>query len=139
MANKFVRQARGQQKEVIPMLLDIQHFYGEHEGRIGPLIMTLLIVCLPILLYVYFGLFNYIPIPFLIVVEIIVIVRALLIIQGREGYRLKMYRRSLYDDYIGTAQLMNIRAIHNGTGSIWTCRVHQWYSGIFRSCLQWDS
>jgi len=112
--NKYVRRATGAKKETIPFLLDIEHFYGQSEGRLTPFILTITIGGAPAVLYVYFGLFNVIPLWLFIPFNLLVLIRAAMIILGRESYRLDMYRRSLYDDYIGTANLVNIRTIHSG-------------------------
>lgn len=114
--NKYVQKATGKKKETIPFLLDIEHFYGQSEGRLTPFIFTIGVGAAPALLYVYFGLFNYIPIWLFVPFNIIVLIRAAMIILGREPYRLDMYRRSLYDDYIETANLVNIRTIHQNPG-----------------------
>ena len=112
--NKYVREATEQEKDKIPFLLDIEHFYGNAEGRLAPLVTTLLIIAAPLMLYVYFGIFEFIPIWAFIPVEIIIAARAIMIIPGREAYRLKMFRRQLYDEYTSTANLINIRTIHSG-------------------------
>ena len=39
----------------VSMLLDIDNFYGEHEGRLGPTLKFLLIGGAPLLLWVYTG------------------------------------------------------------------------------------
>lgn len=112
--NRIVREATEKEKEKIPMLLDIEHFYGQSEGRLAPLVTTLIIIAAPVLLYVYFGLFTFIPLWAFIPVEIIVAIRVIMIIPGREAYRLRMFRRQLYDEYTSTANLINIRTIHSG-------------------------
>lgn len=97
----------------IGMLLDIEHIYGQHESRITPIITSLLVAGIPPMLYVYFGWFEYIPLWIAIPVEIIVIIRTVMIILGREGYRLKMYKRQLFDEFTTTSQYMNIKTIHD--------------------------
>lgn len=99
-------------KPTIAMLLDIDHLYGNHESRLGPIIMSLLIGGAPLLFYVYFGIFNYIPVWIFAPIEVIVIIRTVMIIPGREGHRLRIFRRQLYDDYSAAAQFMNIKTIH---------------------------
>ena len=99
-------------KPTIGMLLDIEHLYGEHEGRLGPVIITLCLCCVPILFYVYFSLFNYIPIWLFIPFEILFSIRVVMKVPGREGYRVNIFKRRLYDNYTPTAKLMNIKTIH---------------------------
>ena len=116
--NIFVRRAQQAQKETIPMLLDIEHFYGENQGSLTPLITTLLLIGLPPLLYMYFALWHFIPLPLAIFIEVIYSIRVLLIVPGRENYRLESYRKSLYEDYQEAASLVNVRTIHSGTNSL---------------------
>lgn len=101
------------QKETIAMLLDTEHVYGEHESRLGPLLTSLLLGCLPILLYVYFGLFTYIPVWLFIPFELFFVVRVVMKIQGREDYRMNIFKRTLYDKYTSAASLMNIKTIYS--------------------------
>ena len=91
---------------------DIEHLYGEHEGRMGPLLTSLLLSAAPILLYIYFGLYFTIPIPLFAVVETIFTARVFMILMGRERYRVQLYRKQLNDDYISTASMLNIKTIH---------------------------
>ncbi len=100
-------------KPTIGMLLDIEHIYGQHESRIGPIITSLCIAGIPPCLYVYFGWFNYIPIWIAIPIEIFIIIRVIMMIQGRESYRLKMYKRQLFDEFTSTSKYMNIKTIHD--------------------------
>ena len=100
------------EKPTIGMLLDIEHLYGEHEGRLGPILLTLCIAAAPILVYIYFGLFVYIPVWLFVIIELFVAARALMIVLGREPYRVRMFKRTLYDEYTPTASLMNIKVIH---------------------------
>ena len=98
--------------DTIGMLLDIEHLYGEHEGRMGPLLIALLLSASPVLLYIYFGLYMRIPIPLFVVVETIFTARVFMILVGREPYRVQLYRKQLNDDYISTASMLNIKTVH---------------------------
>ncbi len=100
------------EKPTIGMLLDVQHFYGEHEKRMGPMIMTLLIGGAPILLYVYFGLFVYIPVWLFIIAELLFAVYIVLLIPGRQSYRVRIFRRRLFDNYTAAADMLGIKTIH---------------------------
>ena len=100
------------EKETIGMLLNLDHFYGEHEGRLGPLLGCLCLSGAPVLFYVYFGLFNIIPLWVFIPLEIFFSIRVVMIIKGREKYRLKKYLKQFNDDYTNTATLLNTKIIH---------------------------
>lgn len=95
----------------IGMLLDIEHLYGEHEGRLGPILMTLLLCLAAPMFYMYFGLFEYIPVWLFAPVAIALAIYIILLIPGRQPYRLKMYRRRLHDEYTTSADMMRIRQI----------------------------
>lgn len=111
--NKFVKNAKDEKEsEKINMLLDIEHFYGEHEGRLAPVIIALCLGLSPILIYVYFGLFQHIPVWLFIPVEIVIALRVIMIIPGREKYRVEMFRRQIHDEYTTTSNLLNIKTIH---------------------------
>lgn len=96
----------------ISMLLDVEHVYGQHSTRLGPILLSLCICASPVLVYVYFALWIYIPLWLFIPLEIIVIIRTLMIVQGREPYRVEIFRRRIHDKYETTASFMNIKTIH---------------------------
>ena len=100
------------QKPTIGMLLDIEHLYGEHEGRLTPWILALCLPGIPLLFYAYFGLFEVIPIWIAAIVFVFLFIRGIMIFPGRESYRLDIYRRRLHDSYTSTAKLMNVKTIH---------------------------
>lgn len=96
----------------ISMLLDIEHVYGQHSSRLTPILISLCIIAAPVLFYVYFALWTYIPLWLFIPIEIIIAIRTIMKIQGRENYRVEMFRRRLHDKYESTASFMNIKTIH---------------------------
>lgn len=96
----------------IGMLLDIEHLYGEHEGRLSPILTSLLLALAPALFYVYFGWFELIPVWLFAPINAIIAARVVMIIPGRENYRLANYRKRLYDDYTSAASLMRIKTIY---------------------------
>lgn len=98
--------------EVIQMLLDVDHFFGEHEGRLAPKVIFLLVALLPAVIYVYFGLFLFIPIPIFVAVLIIWIIRMALLIIGQENRRLYFYRKQLHDEYSSMYELLKIKRVH---------------------------
>lgn len=98
--------------QTIGMLLDIEHLHGEHEGRLGPWLLTLCIGAAPVLLYIYTGLFTVIPIWLFCLLEIPFTIEVFLILIMRQPYRVAMYKRSLNDVYTDTASLLNVSTIH---------------------------
>lgn len=100
-------------KETVGMLLDIEHLYGQHEGRSAPVILTLVLISAPILLYIYFGMFWFFPIWAFALIEIFFAIRILMLIPGRERHRVKLYKKQINDDYMNTADLLNVKTIHS--------------------------
>lgn len=99
------------EQRTIGMLLDIEHLYGEHEGRLAPILMTILLCLAAPLFYVYFGLFEIIPVWIFVPIAVVLAIYIILLIPGRQSYRLRMYRRRLHDEYTAAADLMRIRQI----------------------------
>ena len=100
------------EKPTIGMLLDIEHLYGEHSGRLAPWIYAMCLPGIPLLFYVYLGLFEVIPIWIAAPIFVILAIRGVMIFPGRESYRMEVFKRQLNDEYASTASLMNIKTIH---------------------------
>ena len=92
------------------MLLDIDNFYGEHEGRLGPTLKFLLIGGAPLLLWVYTGFL--IPAFLFFPLWVVWLVRVGLITLGREKDRLVQFRKQINDDYASIYELLHIKTIH---------------------------
>lgn len=94
----------------VAMLLNIDSFYGESESRLGPTIKMLLLGFAPMLAWVWTGFLvpNIIFWPF----QVIWFVRIAMITVGREGERLKQFKKQLHDDYSAASELLNIKTIH---------------------------
>ena len=97
-------------EEKVSMLLDIENFYGEHEGRLGPIIKFLVLAAAPVLLWVYTGFVfkAYIFWPLWVIWAL----RIGLITLGREKERLVQYRKQINDEYASTYELLNVKTIH---------------------------
>lgn len=98
--------------ETIGMLLDIEHLYGQHEGRMAPVMLTLILISVPILLYLYFGAYMFFPIWLFVLLELVYSLRIVMLIPGRERHRVKLYKRQINDEYTSTADLLNIKTVH---------------------------
>lgn len=99
-------------KPTIGMLLDIEHYNGEHSGRLAPILIPLIVAAIPILFYMYSGLFTIIPLWIFIPIEIVVVIRVIQIVPGRERYRLSLYRKQINDDYLSMADMNQIKTIY---------------------------
>lgn len=100
------------EKPTIGMLLDIEHIYGGHEGRMGPIVICLCTAFGPPLLYVYYGLWSLVPIWLFVILDLLVTIKVALITLGKERERKEKFKKQLYSDYSEPAKLMNIKTIH---------------------------
>lgn len=100
-------------KPKVAMLLDIDHFYGESEGRMGPTLIFLAFVFGPVLLYAYFQLFLIIPVKYVVPVWLFHAVRCWCIILGDEKSRLDEFVKKLDDVYENIHDMLRLKAIHN--------------------------
>lgn len=100
------------EKNTIGMLLDIDNLHGKFEGRLAPVLTTLLLCSAPILFYIYFSLFLYVPIQVFVVAEVLFSIRVIMIIPGNERKRVAEFKKQLLDNYTNTATYMNIKTIH---------------------------
>ena len=103
-------QKRNTEEGKVSMLLDIDNFYGESEGRLGPLIKFLIIGVSPALIWAYFGFI--IPYWLFMPIWIFYVIRVALITLGREKERLAQFRKTVHDDYASIYELLNIKTIH---------------------------
>ena len=98
------------------MLLDIDNFYGEHEGRLGPTLKFLLIGGAPILLWVYTGFIvpAFLFFPFWVVW----LIRVGLITLGRERDRLVQFRKQMMSMLPSMSYSISRRSIRTGVSSM---------------------
>lgn len=94
------------------MLLDVEHFYGEHEGRLGPMLIFLLIGFAPLLIYVYYSMWYIVPIQLFAVIWIIYFLRCAMIIPGDEKTRLENFKKQSNDIYASLYEMLKIKTIH---------------------------
>lgn len=102
-----------QQKPTVGMLLDINNYSGEHSGRLGPWIATIAFLAVPPMLFVYFGLYQVVPVFIAIPAYLFLAVRILLIIPGREKYRLEGYKKVLNGIYTEISSMLRVKQIYD--------------------------
>ena len=113
-----------QNRETINTLLDINHFYGQSSGRTLPIVITICLGGLPILVYLYFGLWNYLPKFVVIPVYLFYLMRIVMIFLLDEKGQLDNYRNTLlskYDDLDSIVKVRNIDSkgcVHYVNGTI---------------------
>jgi len=98
-------------QEKINHLLDINNYYGDHEGSLGPIIKMICVLVIPIAVY-YLKLCYIIPGWAFYPLYVIFAIRMALIILGHEKARLKTFKRALYDEYTSLSDMMRIDTIH---------------------------
>lgn len=96
----------------VAMLLDIDHFYGESEGRLGPTLIFLCIGFAPLLLYGYYTLYLLIPLWLFMPIWLFYLLRCGLIILGDEKTRLKNFVKQSNDVYSAMYDMLRIKTIH---------------------------
>jgi len=119
--------AKKHKPDTVNMLLNPKVFHGYHEGRIGPLIITLAFLVIPILLplnfhiaftYRYGSKYLWIIIP----VYLLYAFRVIAKIHLREKERIARYKSELKEKYKQPDKLTAIKRLHND-GAI------EYYSG----------
>ena len=98
--------------KTIDMLLDVDHYYGEHEGSMGNKIIYLLVAGIPLVLYIYFGLFYVIPTAVFIPIWFVYAIRMALLIIGDESTRLKYFRKMIHDVFSSLYDILRITRVH---------------------------
>lgn len=98
--------------EYIDMLLDIEHYYGQHEGTIGNKVLFVVVAAVPLVIFVYFGLFYYIPVAVFAPLWILYAIRVGLYILGDEPTRLKFFRKMLHNVFSTLFDLLRITRVH---------------------------
>lgn len=95
----------------ISMLLDPENFNGEHEGRLGPLLIFLGVAAAPALIYIYFF-SNALPLWLVIPIYVIYVIRAAMLTIGREKERIAQFKKQLNDEYASMYDLVAIKTLH---------------------------
>lgn len=98
--------------EKINHLLDVDDFYGEHRGRLGPVLLFLTLGAIPPLIFIYF-LYGKVPIAIFLIFYIPFLVRLGLRILGREKERLVYFKRALYDEFSSIADIIKVDTVHD--------------------------
>lgn len=99
------------EKAKINVLLNIDNFTGEHTGRMGPMMIFLVVAALPFLLWLLFA--TLIPFKFFVVPWVLWIARWALYILGKENQRLKVYRDSKNNVYSSAYKLVHVQHQHD--------------------------
>lgn len=130
----------GKKKETINMLADIDHFYGQSEGRLMPWLLTLGMSGFPVVIYFYYF-YGFVPLWVFAIPWVFFTMRAVMIIPGREKERKKNFYKIKNDLYTSTADQSNVKTIHEDgcieflNGEI--CYCIQTYNGTIMDDIAW--
>jgi len=98
-------------KKTINMLMNIDNYLGEHEGRLVPIILFLAISAAPFLLYAVM-LQGVIPFKFMILFEVVWTARVGLYILGDENNKLEQYKLKRQNVYATADQIIRVSNIN---------------------------
>lgn len=121
------------EKDKINVLLNIDNFFGSHSGRIGPIVIFLLVSATPFLFYVFF-LTRILPFPAILIFTLLWTGRMFLLIMCDEKNKLKNYLAAKNDEYVAIKKKFRITHIHdNGLIEFMNGRVGFVIQGTLRS------
>lgn len=101
---------RFKDKETINTMLNIDNVFGDYEGHVLPIVITLLVAALPPIIWVFFFT-RYLPIwPFL-VADAIITLRVGLILIGKEKEKMAFYLEQRADVYKSARDLIHIKMV----------------------------
>lgn len=133
------KDMQGESKRTINMLMNVNNYFGEHEKRLMPLIVFLLISAAPVLLYT-FVLQFYISLKVLCVFEVLWIARMALFILGKENEKLVQFeieQNSIYATADSLIQISNVNP--DGLIEYTTGQVAYIISGYFMDYVDEES
>lgn len=110
LSEVYMRKYKG--KDVINTLLNIDSVFGEYEGHVMPIIITIALAAVPPLLWLF--LLQGTPIKFwwVVVFDVFWSLRWGLIFIGKEKEKLKFYEQQRQDEYKSADELIHINHVH---------------------------
>lgn len=99
------------QDGTINILMNIENYFGEHNGSMGRTIKFILISAAPFVLYIFL-LGTFIPLKWAIIFEILWTLRMALLILGRENDKLAIFLQTVGDEYSVADNLVCMSHVH---------------------------
>lgn len=99
-----------EEKKKINILLNIDNWLGEHEGRKGPALKFVTISCIPPIIYVMLS--SYINFKVFLVIQVLFMIRVALFTIGGEDEKLPIYLECRKDPYAATNDLVEVSKIN---------------------------
>lgn len=100
-------------KENINTLLNIDSVFGEHEGHVLPIILTIGLAGLPLLVWLFLLQGTFIKFWWVLIFDVFWTARWALIILGKEKEKMKFYDQQRADEYKSADELVHINHIHD--------------------------
>jgi len=102
----------GKEQTKINVLMNIDSYYGEHTGRMGPMIKFLLIAGAPVMLYTFFFI-GIIPFRWVLIFEVLFALRMALRILGKEDEKFRVYMAAREDEYANADDIVYISRVQD--------------------------
>lgn len=106
----MVLQSRDDKDAKINVLMNIDNYFGEHQGRMGPTLLFISLLLVPPIVYVVF-LLKVIPIWVFLVFEVLFGIRVGLKTLGREDEKLRVYKAAAEDAYANADDVVSVASV----------------------------
>ena len=104
---------RFKNKENMNTLLNIDSVFGEYEGHVMPIILTIAMVGLPLLIWLFLLQGTFIKFWYVCVFDVFWGARWALIILGKESEKMKFYNQQRADEYKSADELVHVQHVHD--------------------------
>ena len=100
-------------KENINTMLNIDNIFGEHEGHVLPIVLTLGCAAIPLFIWLFF--LGHYGIPFwpVAVFDVLFTARMALILLGKEKEKIRFYQQQRKDEYKSADELIHTNYVHD--------------------------
>lgn len=102
---------RQKDKDTINVLMNIDSYFGEHQGRMAPMMTFLFASAAPFIFYVFF-LTAFIPLKWILIFEVFWTGRMALFFIGHENEKLAQFKQQREDEYANADDLIRQSYIH---------------------------
>lgn len=103
---------RFKNKDNINTLLNIDSVFGEYEGHVLPIILTIVAAAIPIFLWLFLLQGTFIRFWWVLIFDLLWTGRWALILIGKEKVKMQMYMQQRVDAYKSADELVHIQHIH---------------------------
>ena len=104
---------RYKNKDNMNTLLNIDSVFGEYEGHVLPVVITIGLVALPLLLWLFFLQRTPIKFWYVLIFDVFWGLRWALKILGKENEKMKFYLQQRSDEYKSADELVHVNHVHD--------------------------